>query len=169
MLKTSSITNLNVEFEYLTVDFELNLTRPRLGLDLGYWPTQVPAFDFLGWHYFERLKFQQFPFQRKHKMTRIFLCVIKNKYWLLFNREIVQNNSPRWLETVGLYFPRLHLGKYSNPRSPVTSKISLMSSQYLYTKYWQGVHLTSHKPFQVKRNKWLWRFHERVIILAAAL
>ena len=36
---------------------------------------QVPAFDFLGWH-FERLKFQQFPFQIKHKMTRIFLCVI---------------------------------------------------------------------------------------------
>ena len=37
MLKTSSITNLNVEFEYLTVDFELNLNRSRLGLDLrGY-------------------------------------------------------------------------------------------------------------------------------------
>ena len=34
MLKTSSITNLVVEFEFLTVDFELNLTRPRLGLDL---------------------------------------------------------------------------------------------------------------------------------------
>ena len=34
MLKTSSITNLNVEFEYLTVDFELNLNKPRLGLDL---------------------------------------------------------------------------------------------------------------------------------------
>ena len=34
MLKTSSITNLNVEFEYLTVDFELNLNRSRLGLDL---------------------------------------------------------------------------------------------------------------------------------------
>ena len=40
---------------------------------------------------------------------------------LLYNREIVQNNSPRWLETVGLYFPRLRLGKYSSPRSPVTS------------------------------------------------
>ena len=76
MLKTSSITNLNAEFEYFTVNFELNLTRPRLGLDLGYGPTQVSAFDFLGWHYFERLKFQQFPFQRKHKMTRIFLFVI---------------------------------------------------------------------------------------------
>ena len=23
----------------------------------------------------------------------------KKKYWLLFNREILQNNSPRWLET----------------------------------------------------------------------
>ena len=34
MLKTSSITNLIVEFEYLTVDFELNLTRSRLGPDL---------------------------------------------------------------------------------------------------------------------------------------
>ena len=34
MLKTSSITNLNVEFVYLTVDFELNLNRSRLGLDL---------------------------------------------------------------------------------------------------------------------------------------
>ena len=73
MLKTLPITNLIVEFEYLTVDFELNLTRPRLGLDLRackYW-----HFDFLGWH-FGRLKFQQFPFQRKHKMARIFLCVM---------------------------------------------------------------------------------------------
>ena len=34
---------------------------------------------------------------------------------------MVQNNSPRWLETVGLYFPRLRLGKYGSPRSPVTS------------------------------------------------
>ena len=54
-------------------------------------------------------------------MRGIFLCVIQNNYWLLFNREIVQNNSPRWLETVCLYFPRLRLGKYSSPRSPVTS------------------------------------------------
>ena len=36
------------------------------------------------------------------------------------NWEIVQNNSPRWLETVCLYFPRLRLGKYSCPGSPVT-------------------------------------------------
>ena len=33
----------------------------------------------------------------------------------------MQNNSPRWLKTVCLYFPRLRLGKYSSPRSPVTS------------------------------------------------
>ena len=64
MLKTSSITNLNVEFEYLTVDFELNLNRSRLGLDLrAATGLQVPTFDFLDWH-FE--KFQQFPFQKKN-------------------------------------------------------------------------------------------------------
>ena len=34
MLETLSLTNLIAEFEYLTVDFKLNLTRPRLGLDL---------------------------------------------------------------------------------------------------------------------------------------
>ena len=34
MLKILSITDLIVEFEYLPVDFELNLIRPRLGLHL---------------------------------------------------------------------------------------------------------------------------------------
>ena len=72
MLKTSSITNLNVEFEYLTVDFELNLNRSRLGLDLRAY--KYRHLTILGWH-FE--KFQQFPFQRKHKMTKnIFTAVI---------------------------------------------------------------------------------------------
>ena len=41
MMKTLSITNLLVEFEYLTVDFELNLTRPRLGLDYGPASTSI--------------------------------------------------------------------------------------------------------------------------------
>ena len=65
------------------------------------------------------------------------MCYIKQILTAL-SREIVQNNSPRWLETVSLlYFPRLRLGKYS--RLTVSSHlgelfctISLMSSQYLY-------------------------------------
>ena len=36
MLKTLSITDLIVEFEHLTGDFELNLTRPRIGLRLHF-------------------------------------------------------------------------------------------------------------------------------------
>ena len=31
------------------------------------------------------------------------------KYWLLM-REIVQNNSPRWLETMGYYISRDEVG-----------------------------------------------------------
>ena len=33
---------------------------------------------------------------------KYYLNGILYKYWLLM-REIVQNNSPRWLETVGYY------------------------------------------------------------------
>ena len=39
------------------------------------------------------------------------------KYWLLM-REIVQNNSPRWLETVGL--------RESNPRFPYKSTVNII-------------------------------------------
>ena len=40
------------------------------------------------------------------------------KYWLLM-REIVQNNSPRWLETVGYYISRDEVEGNIGTRSPV--------------------------------------------------
>ena len=46
MFTILSITDLFVEFEYLTVDFELDLIRPRLGLwPYAYGPSSLPAFD----------------------------------------------------------------------------------------------------------------------------
>ena len=52
-------------------------------------------------------------------------------------REIVQNNSPRWLETVGYYISRDEVEGNIDTRSPVNEgsyfAISrLKSSQYLF-------------------------------------
>ena len=47
-----------------------------------------------------------------------FELAIIYKYWLLM-REIVQNNSPRWLETVGYYISRDEVEGNIGPRSPV--------------------------------------------------
>ena len=55
----ASITDLIVEFVYLTANFELNLTRSRLRLRLR--ASGIQAFDFRGWHG-ERFKFQHFLF-----------------------------------------------------------------------------------------------------------
>ena len=43
------------------------------------------------------------------------------KYWLLM-REIVQNNSPRWLETVGYYISRDEVEGNIGTRSPVNEE-----------------------------------------------
>ena len=45
-------------------------------------------------------------------------CVLLYKYWLLM-REIVQNNSLRWLETVGYYISRDEVEGNIGPRSSV--------------------------------------------------
>ena len=48
-----------------------------------------------------------------------FSSPILYKYWLLFNRKIVQNNSPRWLETVGYYISWDEVKGNIGTRSPV--------------------------------------------------
>ena len=54
-------------------DFELNLTRPRLGLGLR--ASSIQAFDFLGWH-FERL-FNIFLFKEDIKWQEYFYALYK--------------------------------------------------------------------------------------------
>ena len=55
--------------------------------------------------------YQHLPYPRK-------TYGIVYKYWLLM-REIVQNNSPRWLETVDYYISRDEVEGNIGPRSPV--------------------------------------------------
>ena len=76
MLKTASIKNLIVEFEYLTVDFDLNLTRHRLGLDLRacknrhltFWVGILRDWNFNSFLFKENLKWQEY-FYALYKTT----------------------------------------------------------------------------------------------------
>ena len=80
-------------------------------------------FAFLAWKSGESVGQSFYFFYSGHRRNAVcaFLGIqspIIYKYWLLM-REIVQNNSPRWLETVGYYISRDEVEGNIGTRSPV--------------------------------------------------